>query len=66
VADNSTEEKVTIPQLVRSSPVPVSDSTIRLAVREQRLPAEMILGKYRIAPADYLDFLHGVPRTSRP
>jgi hypothetical protein len=51
--------------LIRSSPVPVSDCTIRLAVREQRLPAEMILGKYRIAPEDFQKFLRAVP-TKRP
>ena len=58
--------KLTIPELVRSSPVPVADSTIRRAVREQRLAAELILGKYRIAPADFDNFLRGAPRAPQP
>lgn len=58
--------KLTIPELVRSSPVPVADSTIRRGVRDGRLPAELILGKYRISPADFENFLHAAPRTLRP
>lgn len=53
--------KFTIPELVRTSPVPVADSTIRRAVREKRLPAEFIFGKYRIAADDFQKFLRGEP-----
>jgi excisionase family DNA binding protein len=64
-----TRPKLTIPELVRSSPVPVADSTIRRAVREKRLPAEFIFGKYRIAADDFQKFLRGkaigTPRTER-
>jgi len=58
-------EKRTIPQLVRESPVPVADSTIRRAVREQRLPAERVLGKYRVDMSDFVKWLRGEP-TSKP
>lgn len=60
-----TRSKLTIPELVRSSPVPVADSTIRRAVRDQRLPAELIPGKYRISPEDVQKFLRGEPRVAR-
>ena len=60
------QPKLTIPELVRSSPVPVADSTVRRGVRDGRLPAEMILGKYRIAPADFENFLRAAPRPAAP
>lgn len=52
---------LTIPDIVRT--YPVSDSAIRRAILEERLPAEKILGKYRIAPEDVERFLRaGSPR----
>jgi hypothetical protein len=59
--EDDIRSKLTISELVRSSPVPVSDSCIRHAVRTQRLPADLILGKYRIAPEDFEKFLRGAP-----
>lgn len=52
---------LTIPEVVKASPVPISESTLRRAVREQRLPAQLVFGKYRIAEEDFNRFLHGKP-----
>lgn len=52
---------LTIPEIIRTSPVPVSDKTLRRAILDGRLPAFFILGKYRVTTEDLDRFLKAAP-----
>ncbi len=51
------DRKFTIPDAVRT--YRVSDSTLRRAIREERLPAERHLNKYVITESNLVAFLRG-------
>jgi excisionase family DNA binding protein len=57
--DSPATRKLTIPEALRSRPAGerVSDTTLRRAIREGRLPAERILNRYVIDEDDLHRFL---------
>lgn len=57
-------QKLTIPELMRASPRPISENTIRRGIKEGRLPAERFLNRFLIDPEDFEAFCRG-KRVSR-
>ena len=57
---------LTIPEIARTAPFPVSERTIRRAILDGRLPAALFLGKYRVPAADVAKFFSGAaPKRGR-
>lgn len=51
----------TITEVVRQSPITVSECAVRRAIRDGRLPAKLVFGKWRINPADFADYMYRRP-----
>lgn len=57
MAQQPASEFLTIPELLRRSPVPRSESAVKRAIKSGRLKAQLVDGKYRVRPVDFAAYL---------